>query len=198
MAKILKENVLKRLGHNFGKGSLTAPLDEMIDEELRLSEKLIVPNKIMRLSGIDSNNGKEVILSEELTIKSSHVAKLLHECHSAYGFAVTIGKALEEKRDSYLLNKERIRALLLDSIGSVAVEDFAESATKEIEDIAMRDNFSITRRFSPGYGDWVLQNQKEFLEWLEAEKINIHLTAHFMMTPEKSISAIVGVRKEKL
>jgi hypothetical protein len=191
----LKEKVLKRLGHNFARGVLNATVEDLLDEQLGLAIKLLQPRKIIRASVIAENTGAKVVLQEGLTIASAHIATLLARCESAWGFAVTIGKALEEKRDHQLTHNDRTRAILLDSIGSVAVEDLAQEAQNEIQTLANTSHQEISRRFSPGYGDWLVQGQKEFLAWLEAEKINITLTPHYLMIPEKSISAIVGVKK---
>ena len=192
---IPKEKVLKRLGHNIKKGQMSPNLEQLIDEELSLADKLIAPKKIIHSETIKENNGCHIRLQNGLEIQSSHMCKLLSGCHTAYGFAVTIGKLLEEKRDRYLKDNENTRALVLDSIGSVAVEEYAENTHNEIKKIANKNSGHVTRRFSPGYGDWKLESQKYFLLWLEAEKINIRLTDKYIMIPEKSISALLGVKK---
>jgi len=52
----------------------------------------------------------------------------------------------------------------------------------------------LTRmRFSPGYGDLSLENQKLFFKALELEKMGMKLTESLMMFPEKSVTAIAGV-----
>ena len=52
-------------------------------------------------------------------------------------------------------------------------------------------------RFSPGYGDFDLKYQKDILEYLDAnKKIGISLTDSLMMIPTKSITAIIGIKRE--
>jgi cobalamin-dependent methionine synthase I len=48
-------------------------------------------------------------------------------------------------------------------------------------------------RFSPGYGDWAIQNQKDFLQWLGADKLGITLAPSLQMMPRKSVSALLGI-----
>ncbi len=50
-------------------------------------------------------------------------------------------------------------------------------------------------RFSPGYGDLPLAFQRQLLDALQADRrIGIGLTDTLLMTPSKSVSAIIGIR----
>ncbi|MFH1378966.1 MAG: hypothetical protein ABII23_01690 [bacterium] len=191
--KISKKKLLQRLGHNFSRGSITDAVNRRIDDALLAAQKLIKPVHIIRADKIISNTGDAVLLSSGYEIHSTHISSLLKNCHTAYGFAVTIAKALEEKRDVCHTENDTVNALIFDAIGSVAVEEYAHTVQQQIKQIASAHHQRITRRFSPGYGDWHLENQKSFLDWLEAEKIHIHVSSAHIMFPEKSISAILGV-----
>lgn len=193
--KTLKKKLLQRLGHNFSQGLLTDTVDRQVDDALLLAEKLIQPVHIIRSDNIISITGSTIKFNSGYEICSAHISKLLKSCHTAYGFALTIGKSLEEKRDVFYKEHDTVNALIFDAIGSVAVEEHANTVQRQIKQIETEKHHTITRRFSPGYGDWLLENQESFLGWLEAEKIHIRLTADYIMFPEKSISAILGVTK---
>lgn len=195
--EISKLKVLKRLGLNLKKGIVQPSVDAIIDQEISLALKLIKEKHIIAQEVITSNASQKVLLNNDFEIHSAHIAQLLQGCHMVFGFAVTIGAFLEEKKDVYLTENDTTRAVIMDSIGSVAVEECAEIVQKEIESIAQQNGDVITRRYSPGYGDWKLENQKSFLAWLEADKINIKLNRSLLMSPEKSISALIGARKVK-
>ena len=52
-------------------------------------------------------------------------------------------------------------------------------------------------RFSPGYGDFSILHQKELLQMLEApKKIGLTLTEGYMLTPTKSVTALLGMSKD--
>ena len=51
-------------------------------------------------------------------------------------------------------------------------------------------------RFSPGYGDWPLEQQPEMVRLAESEKIGVHLSDASMLVPRKSITAIIGLAKK--
>jgi len=51
----------------------------------------------------------------------------------------------------------------------------------------------LPRRFSAGYADLALENQKKFYEKLEMAKIGVAITPDFLLVPEKSVTAISGI-----
>ena len=183
--------VLSRLGYASGKTNIDAKTQEIIDEEIDTAKRLFSPKQVIASDAIKLSGGK-ISLEPSFTIESYDIFKLLQKCSVAFGFAVTIGPALEARRDIYLKDKETTRALVLDAAGSVAVEELARITNNQIAADIMQNGFAFTRRFSPGYGDWALSGQKELLSWLGAEQIGIIHTDTFQMIPEKSISAILG------
>ncbi|HAR48794.1 MAG TPA: methionine synthase, partial [Smithella sp.] len=44
-----------------------------------------------------------------------------------------------------------------------------------------------------GYADFNLGNQKAIYEILQMEKIGVTMTPHFILIPEKSVTAISGI-----
>lgn len=48
-------------------------------------------------------------------------------------------------------------------------------------------------RYSPGYGDLPLTNQKIIFDILNLERLGLRITERFMLVPEKSVIAIAGV-----
>jgi cobalamin-dependent methionine synthase I len=52
---------------------------------------------------------------------------------------------------------------------------------------------SVTLRFSPGYCDWPIMDQKKIFEMLNTLQDQVQLTETCLMKPRKSISGIFGV-----
>ena len=185
--------VLVRLGFASGKTNIDSKIKDILDEEIDAATKLFAPKQVTASSVIRLTGGK-VTLEPSYMIESSDILSLFKGCSEAFGFAVTIGHALEARRDKYLIDKETTRALVLDAAGSVAAEELAEITNGRIKEEASKKGLAATRRFSPGYGDWGLAGQKDFLAWLGADQIGIKLTGTFEMIPEKSVSAILGLK----
>ena len=52
-------------------------------------------------------------------------------------------------------------------------------------------------RFSPGYGDWPLEEQRQLFAVLNcAKRIGLTLTDGLMMAPSKSVTAIIGLSED--
>ena len=189
------DKVLARLGYARGKTRVDAATQEAIDREIQAAARLIASKQVIASSPVKAAAPDRISLEPDLVIKSVKIYELLKDCSEAYGFAVTIGPHLEEKRNAYLQEKETNRALILDAVGSVMAEELAAITHRQIKDLAKAKGMDTTMRFSPGYGDWALSEQKDFLRWLGAGTIGIKLTPSYQMLPEKSVSAIIGITK---
>ena len=62
-------------------------------------------------------------------------------------------------------------------------------------EIEKNQNNFTRPRFSPGFGDVSLENQKHFFNLLPCSKIGLSLMDTLIMAPEKSVTAFVGIYK---
>ncbi|MGD1049334.1 MAG: vitamin B12 dependent-methionine synthase activation domain-containing protein [Candidatus Krumholzibacteriaceae bacterium] len=108
----------------------------------------------------------------------------------------TIGPALEAEVTRLAGAGELLKAVVLDSIGSVAAEAVAEYIDRTIAAEAAREGLKTSCRASPGYGDWDVRGQAAIFRLLPAERIGVLLSETFMMAPRKSISFAMHVAGE--
>ena len=126
------------------------------------------------------------------TFISKSLSKNLSGCDYAYIMAATTG--IEAHR---LIERNGItsplKGVITDCIGSAAVEAFCDKINLSFEN----PDF-LRPRFSPGYGDLSLEYQKDIVDFLQTKKnIGMSLTESLMMVPVKSVTAIIGIGKEK-
>lgn len=125
-------------------------------------------------------------------IESESLRKNLDGCTSALIFAATSGSAV----DRLIVKQAKISAAygtITDSIASSGIEVFCDLINDE-----MSEGAALKPRYSPGYGDVSLSCQSEILSFLDAyRKIGLTLTETYLMTPIKSVTAIVGILEEK-
>ena len=87
---------------------------------------------------------------------------------------------------------ERIYFFVYDAVGSALAESVCDEAEKMI-----KKNLKCRPRFSPGYGDFPLSVQRDVLSLVNAERlVGITLTDTNLMLPQKSITAILGIRED--
>jgi len=186
--------VLTRLGHTKERQKPTRSFTTLVSATIDLAQVLIQPKQIVSMLPIEQISAEKVVLERALTITSSRVAVLLEGCTRVFMFVVTIGPRLEEKRDHFIAQNEPTQALILDACGSEAAETYAGLVARAGAAAFKKGRVSATPRYSPGYGDWDITDQQQLLDFLGAARIGITLSETATMKPEKSISALMGLR----
>ena len=129
------------------------------------------------------------------SVRSRGLAKNLAGCDSAVIFAATVGVGIDRLIGKY--NRlSPSRAVLLQAIGSERVESLCDAFVAEIKSEldAARVGTSFRPRFSPGYGDLSLELQRDVFRFLDCPRqIGITLGDSLLMSPSKSVTAIIGV-----
>ena len=126
-----------------------------------------------------------------LTVQSRDLARNLRDCDRAVWFAATLGADVDRLRRTASVTSPS-KALVLDAMGSAGIEAVCDTLCEQIA--AMHPERKLRPRFSPGYGDLPLDFQRPFLAMLDAQrKVGITLLDSLLMTPQKSVSALVGL-----
>lgn len=128
---------------------------------------------------------------------SKALSALLKDCDEIIIFAATVGLEI----DRYIAKQQKIspvKALLSNAYGAERIENLCDTFCEDIKNQLQSENRFITRRFSPGYGDFPLEKQKEMFALLDPNRqIGISLNESLLMSPSKSVTAIMGIKNEK-
>ena len=190
------KEVLKELGFKQVSTILTSQMEKMIKEEIEKANGLINPKADFISFNLTSVTEDTIITDcDALTFNTKYLAKHLIGCSKASLFVCTIGSRLEESIKGYFTEGEQTRAYIMNGIGSAAVEEVANYVNQLIIKEAEKEGFETVKRFSPGYGDWNLLDQKAIFDVLNPSSIGVALSERCFMMPEKSVSAIVGWKK---
>lgn len=129
--------------------------------------------------------------------ESRDLAKNLKDCDRVILFAATLGTGpdLLARRYGRL---EMSRAVVIQAAAAAMIEAWCDGKNEELRREAARHGESLRPRFSPGYGDFSLQYQKNMMVALQAEKtVGITLTDSLLMVPSKSVTAVIGAGKNQ-
>ena len=127
---------------------------------------------------------------------SANLAKNLMGCSRAILFAATIGSGADRMCRAASISLPS-NAIILDAMGTAAIEWVCDALCKELSLKYPCD--TLRPRYSPGYGDLSLDMQTELLRVLDAHrKIGLMLSESLMMIPQKSVTAIVGLRSDNI
>lgn len=137
-----------------------------------------------------------VRLEGGLTLPGRSIRDHLRGCDRAAVFCATLSAPVDA-----LLRRaqaeDMARALVLDCCASTAVEELCDRVEEEIR--AGFPGCSFPHRFSPGYGDLPIQLQGELLALLDApRRIGLCASERHILTPRKSVTAILGISREAL
>lgn len=137
-----------------------------------------------------------VVKSEpEFLVEGASIVKHLTGCEKVACMAVTVGENVEREVTKNFSAGNYVASVLLDAAATAAVEQAADALEKVIAREVARESFKMRWRFSPGYGDWNLDNQREFFKITGAAEIGMSLSSALMLIPRKSVTAIIGLEK---
>jgi hypothetical protein len=186
--------VLRRLGYPSGQTVPNGHVGSLFHQAVRDAPEFIQPKGVYRLLSIASRSESVTEFRDtDFVLQSKQVTKMLRNAEMAVVFMVTIGSALEDHVKQLMDTGEMTQGVILDAIGSETADAAADKLHHGvIKELALESKYSITPRFSPGYGDWLLTVQKEILSLCSGSQIGISVNDSFLMRPRKSVSAVLG------
>lgn len=126
-------------------------------------------------------------------IASQDLAKALSGCKCAIIFAATVGMGIDRLIAKYT-RLSPARALALQALGTERIEALCNAFCRDREAEYRESGMTLRRRFSPGYGDLPLTLQSDIFQVLNCPKhIGLTLNDSLLMSPTKSVTAIVGL-----
>lgn len=134
-----------------------------------------------------------VTLEDGITLSSKFLSSYLSGAKYIQAFVVTIGKGPEDEASRLMNEGDSLNGYFLDRIGSLAVESVAESFENRLRGECKAGGLSLSRRLSPGYCDWPIEEQFKLAKLIDFSKAGVKLTDSCMMIPKKSISAVAGI-----
>jgi len=190
--EIDKKQLCHYIGYNDGH-KLSARISSLIDDYAEHAHYLINPLYSYIIKDVEWARGSIALIEDSIIFKSQVIAQLLEDCYQVAIFLVTIGKYMEETTAQLAKDGLILQATVLDAIGSGAVEKVADFVQDGIKEIAEAQGLVTSRRFSPGYCDWNIGQQRMLFYALTGNTLGIRLTGECLMIPQKSISGIIGI-----
>ena len=168
-----------------------------MEELLNKAEKELLPNVkslvTYRIVPYSSNEEKCIIGEDCISSKS------LKTAFSDAEYAVIMIATVGISADRLIAKHERLslsQAFMISALANERVECLCDTFCDKLSQELSKEGYELTRRFSPGYGDLALELHKSIFSLLKPEKtIGVFLTESLMMTPTKSVSALIGIKR---
>jgi hypothetical protein len=188
--------VLRGQGFPDGRPPANARVLELSRQLLIEAQEFIEPVVLYDAVAIERIEDERVVLAGGTMLHSPTLATQLASAREIVVALCTIGPKLGGQVAAYLAARDPLRGVLLDGIGTAAVEELAVEACRRIGQQAMSRGLRLSRRFSPGDDDWPLEDQAVIFQLLPAEEIGLCLTDGYQIVPEKSLSLVIGLGEQ--
>lgn len=124
---------------------------------------------------------------------SRNLRERLEGCGEILLFACTAGAEMDRRAARAKLASP-VKGMLMHAIGAQQVEGACDLLCRRLAE-AFPDR-ELGERYSPGYGDLPLSLQREVFAALNCEKhIGVTLLDSLLMSPSKSVTAIIGMKE---
>lgn len=191
-----REKIYQRLGY---KKKITAiSAKQMKETELFINEAasfISLKGVFLRLP-INHNDGEKMIFPGDLTFHSKKLSFFLRDCKEIVLMGATAGDTIMDAIKKKTGQNDLSAAVVYDATASEMTDAALDWLMDYINRILRREGkYLLPRRFSAGYADFSLENQKTIFETLQMGKIGVIITPSFILIPEKSVTAISGICK---
>jgi hypothetical protein len=178
-------------------GKRNQELPKSIRSKLRVLEdkfnSLITPDIHHRTVDFRVKDEGVIRIKGAIEFESKNLSEVMKNAEKLVCFIGTLGPGIEEEVGVLMQDNDLSEAYILDAMGSVAVEDLVDKFQQTIKNECERVGKTVTLRFSPGYCDWPLTEQKKLFSLFEPEDIMVQLLDSCLMQPVKSISGVFGI-----
>jgi hypothetical protein len=135
-------------------------------------------------------------LENGAVLRGEAISSVLRDARELAILVCSIGPKLEAEVAGYFDKNESLNGLILDGIGSTAVDSLAQKACGYIAREALDRGCRASSPLSPGMPGLPISQQKRLFRLVPAEEIGVSLTLGGVMIPLKSISMIIGIGPE--
>lgn len=181
MISVPTQKICVRIGYRTSKDRISDSVIALIEEAIINAHDLLAPKAIYNILDYAETNRHPIF---------AHAEKVaLCIC--------TIGPRIERESARRMKDGELMKSLILDAIGSEAVEQVARQTYNLLCKKARELDLWPSKRFSPGYKFWDIKEQRYIFRAIPGGKIGVKLNESCMMIPIKSVSYRINFYKTK-
>lgn len=178
------------------KDAADAGIYALVESSFQELMKEAEPKSICRFFELQENEDGSIQIGR-LTIHSNSLSRNLKNCDRVVLFGATLGTAVDR-----LITRKGLTdmagAVALQACAAAYLEEYCDQCQEKIGRDMEREGGYLRPRFSPGYGDFDIRYQEPIMRMLDcAKQIGLTMTESYMMTPTKSVTAVIGVSRVK-
>jgi len=186
--------VLRRQGLRKG-ARVRSEIGLLIREVLSSLKKsrLVEPAAAYEYYAVRSMSGSQILLEGDKAIRGQLLPAIFPEAKKLVPVVITIGPKLEQQVTEYSRSGETLRGMILDGIGSAAVDSLVPAVLRLVDSEVSYRGYQISSPVNPGMPGFPLTEQWNLLGLVKADEIGVGLTASGVLVPRKSTSMVIGI-----
>ncbi len=160
----------------------------LVDRAIDIINSSVNPKSLYRI--FDCTVTENSLIIGDAEFFSTRLAQNMTGCKRVVMFGATLGTECD-RQIKVASTTDVALAMALQATAADKIEEVCDNLEEEI---IKEHNVKLRQRYSPGYFDLDIKEQKKFFSLLELQKrIGLTLTDTYEMLPTKSVTAFIGV-----
>ena len=177
--------IFRRLGYRKGITRIGEDQKEVIEDYIEYALSLIHLRGAGRRISIKEKRFSNIVLSNSIVFESKDLSKMIGDCEEIILMGATAGDDVIESIRGDTEANQLTRGVVLDAVASEMVDASLDWIVDYFNHDLRRENKQLTkRRFSAGYGDFILENQKVIYDTLQLGRIGVQINENYILIPE--------------
>lgn len=194
LAQWPREAIYRRLGFRRSSTRMTAQQHEETERYIQNALDLIrLQGAALRLP-VRIESTDRIILPGEIVFISRNLATFLRDSEEIILMAATGGEGIMEAIRTDTSGDHVTRAVVMDAAASEIVDSALDWIMSYLSQGLRREGKALMNtRYSAGYGDLALENQRVIHQLLVMDRLGVSITDNYILVPEKSVTAMTGI-----
>ena len=191
--ELSKTDILGYLGYKPLKSTSNPKVDALLEQVIGNAMLVLEPAAVYSTFNIEDVSSERISLAgTSLKLEGRGISGFMSSCSKVSFVVATIGDKIDAEIARLFSVDDSSSAVVLDAVGSDAVEQVVSWVDNLIQREATKQGFTTLNRVSPGYSLWSIEANSGLAKVLNAEKIGIEVLPSFEILPRKSVMAAIG------
>jgi len=193
-----KDLIYTRLGYDKTSTGLPSHVRDEVERLIKKAENTLSLTGAYRIMDIVAITPPRVILEDGTILSGIKLAELMKDCNQALIMLATGGSGIMELINKLQEEGRMSEAVIIDAAASEITDSVLDMVMLHVSQLLRSKGRVLTKsRFSPGYGDFDIIQQKELYRLMDGEAFGITMNEACLLLPEKSVLAIAGISSTK-
>lgn len=189
-----RREILARLGYRVSKTQLSPEDEQRITANMAEAYELCEFRAYYCKIAIVQRAGSQLTLENGAIINSESFSAFTGGYSSLLVMAASAGITVSTRIAELSAQQKMGKAVIYDALASECTDAALDWTQRYCAQIFKRGGENVSpSRFSPGYGDLVIQTQRIFFDILGLDKRGFTLTPSSLLIPEKSVIGIAAI-----